>query len=212
MQLSRILHSDDYKLFTEHLAVDQVMKMLPDYRFEHEHRRWEYGLAMRSVLDTGSKTVLDVGGAGSVLSPLLAYYNCDVTQLDPEAGEENVRSQNKTLGTNIKFISGDFSTVEVPTFDAVVSVSTIEHVEDDITFFKELLKHANKSVFLTMDFFPTRETFSKHHIRTYNRESIHNFCEIAKEMGFSFSLTDYVYEKPFVYEYTFASLFLVRNS
>jgi 2-polyprenyl-3-methyl-5-hydroxy-6-metoxy-1,4-benzoquinol methylase len=212
MNLSRVLHPNDYKLFTEHLAVELVMSKLTDYRYEHEHRKWEYGLALKAVLDTESKTVLDVGGAGAILSPLFAYYDCDVTQLDPEFGRELVISQNKILGTDIKFISGDFSTVELGKFDAVVSISTIEHVHDDGAFFIDLLKHANKVVFITMDFFPTCEKFSKDHIRTYNKERVYEFCEIAKEFDFISTPSLYDYRGNFVYNYTFASLFLTKDS
>jgi len=209
MNLSRVLHPDDYKLFTEHLAVEQIMSKLTDYRYEHEHRKWEYGLALKAILDTESKTVLDVGGAGSVLSPLLSYYGCDVTQLDPEFGKEEVISQNKILGADIKFISGDFSTVELEKFDAVVSISTIEHVHDDTTFFKNLVEHADKTIFMTMDFFPTCKKFSKDHIRTYNKERIYEFYKIAEEFGFRPVYSDYDYRGNFVYDYTFASLFLI---
>ena len=210
MNLSRVLHIDDYRLFTEHLAVDQVRHMLTDYRYEHEHRKWEYGLALKAVLDSGARTVLDVGGAGSVLSPLLAYYGLDVTQLDPGAGKESVDSQNKSLGINIEFIDGRFSTVDIGMFDAVVSISTIEHVEDDITFFHELLNHANLMVFMTMDFYPTRKVFSKDHERTYNKEDLYRFCDIAEKSNFIVEYSPYIYRGSFVYDYTFASL-LVRK-
>jgi ubiquinone/menaquinone biosynthesis C-methylase UbiE len=209
MNLSRVLHPHDYKLFTEHLAVEQVMSKLTNYRYEHIHRKWEYGLALKAVLDTESNTVLDVGGAGAVLSPLLAYYGRAVTQIDPASGKEEVMSQNEILGTHIKFISGDFSTVELGKFDAVVSISTIEHVHDDETFFKNLLEHANKTVFITMDFFPTCKKFSKDHIRTYNKERIYEFCKIAEDLGFRPVYSDYDYKGNFVYDYTFASLYLI---
>jgi len=212
MNLSRVLHPDDYGLFEEHLAIEKVMSKLTDYRYEHEHRKWEYGLALKAVLSTESRTVLDVGGAGAILSPLLFEYGFDITQLDPEFGEESVKSQNKILGADIKFISGDFSTVTLDNFDSVVSISTIEHVQDDVTFFKELLNHANKSVFITMDFFPTCETFSKYHLRTYNKDRIIEFCRIAEDIGFTSNISNYDYRGNFVYDYTFASLFLIRNS
>lgn len=214
MNLSRVLHPSDYQLFTEHLAIAGIREILKRYyRYEHEHRKWEYGLALKAVLDSESRTVLDVGGGGAILSPLLSHYGCEVTQLDLDSGENEIAYQNQFLSNKMKFMYGDFSKeLNVGKFDSVVSISTIEHVHDDNTFFINLLEHANKNVFLTMDFFPTGETFSKDHLRTYSKERIYEFCSIAQKLNFTPEFSPYIYRGNYVYDYTFASLHLTRNN
>jgi hypothetical protein len=229
MNLSRVLHPDDYKLFTEHLAIDEVRNILKkNYRYEHEHRKWEYGLTLKSLLlhnekhwgNQRVKTVLDVGGGGSVLAPLLAYYGFNVTTLDPGYGEDEVKYQNQFSAYfkhKIKFIYGDFSKdLDLELYDAVVSISTIEHVPDHQVFFNNLLRYSRRMVFLTMDWHPSGEQFSPAHLRTYNISTLLKLLDNAKMeciLPYSYRFPgDYEYGGNFVYDYTFASLYIEKES
>lgn len=213
MDYSRVLHPDDYKKFTAHLAVDDLIPRLGGVgRYEHEHRKWEYGLALQFLLENEVNTVLDVGGAGSIFSPLLAYYGMDVTQTDLISGDGEVEKQNKILNTDIKFFYADFSEEDLDfgMYDAVVSISTIEHVPNDKQFFKNLLSHSKGLVFLTTDFSMLGNTFSKYHLRTYSKDTMDELAAIGANGGFYWDFSNYFYRGNFVYDYTFASLALKR--
>lgn len=213
MDYSRVLHPNDYRKFTAHLAVDDLIPRLKNVsRYEHEHRKWEYGLALQFLLENEVKTVLDVGGGGSLFSPLLAYYGMDVTQTDISNGEEEVEKQNKILNADIKFFYTDFSKKDIDfgMYDAVVSISTIEHVPDDKQFFNNLLSHSSSLVFLTTDFSVEGNTFSDAHLRTYSKDTMDELAAIGTNKGFYWQFSNYFYRGNFVYDYTFASLAFKR--
>lgn len=215
MKYSRVLHPNDYRKFTAHLAVDDLIPKLKNVsRYEHEHRKWEYGLALQFLLENESKTVLDVGGGGSLFSPLLAYYGMEVTQTDISNGEEEVGKQNKIINTDTKFFMADFSEegIDFGKYDAVVSISTIEHVSNDEQFFRNLLSHSDKLVFITTDFSKEGKRFSASHLRTYSGDTIKELEDIGIQSGFDLDHFDYSYRGNFVYDYTFASMALKRRA
>ena len=217
MNFSRVLHPNDYELFTEHKEVGEVfLKLNREARNEHEHRKWEYGLCLAYLKTFGSevKTVLDVGGGGSIMSPLLALNGYDVIQTDVSNGLETVNKQNEILGTDMKFFYADFSKKQedIDMFDAVISISTIEHVPDHVAFFENLLKNAKKAVVITTDFSEHAEVYSTAHMRTYNGESLKEYIEVAKDYGFSPpEEPEHVYRGSFVYQYSFGSLCFLKE-
>ncbi len=215
MNYSRVLHPNDYNLFEGHKLIDGTRsKLASQYRFEHEHRKWEYGLTHDFLKEQKAITVLDVGGGGSVLSPMLAVAGFDVTQTDINSAQPETDKQNQFLNINMRFIQEDFSKedVDLGMFDAVISVSTIEHVSNHVPFFINLLKHAKKAVFLTTDFSEHATVFSPAHLRTYNGKELNKYIEIAKDYGFvTQQEPEYAYRGNFVYSYTFGSLSLVRK-
>lgn len=215
LTFSKVLDINDYSHFTEHLAIEPIIRTLKrNYRYEHEHRKWEYGMALRFLLQNNVKTVLDVGGGGSIFSPLLSMYGFEVTQLDAGYGEKEVEYQNQFLKNKIKFTYGDFSKDQkLGKYDAVVSISTIEHVENDEDFFNNLLKHSKNLVFFTTDFHPSGKPFSGAHLRTYNKDSLAKLVFNSKNVTFRFPnlvLPTFVYTGDYVYDYSFASVALVK--
>jgi hypothetical protein len=190
------------------------MKKFSIYRYEHEHRKWEYGLALKFLLEMKSKTILDVGGGGSLLAPLLAEFGFEVTSLDIAHGDSAVEHQSKVIGKPIKFINANWLTYsENKKYDSIVCISVIEHIqylEDTYKFFKKLLDYSN-SLFMTTDFYPTRQTFSGNHWRTFNKDDMDIFVDIGKQNEFKLMEdANWEYKGNFVYEYTFASLALVK--
>lgn len=213
-RFSACLHPDMYREFTEHEKVEQVTSEVTIFRYEHEHRKWEYGIALAFLKDIKAKTVLDVGGGGSIFAPFLAKNGLQVTELDLSNQFEAVRNQNKALNLDMKVIHADWLTYAgTEHYDAIACISTIEHIKewDDVLKFYDKLLDYGDAVFLTTDFFPTRERFSGNHWRTFNQEDMLNFVALAKDKGFEVvGETDWEYKGNFVYQYTFASLGLKR--
>jgi 2-polyprenyl-3-methyl-5-hydroxy-6-metoxy-1,4-benzoquinol methylase len=213
---SKSLTQADFDTFSEHALIEPFLKKIhPNYRYEHPMRKWEYGLALKFLLEVGSKTVLDVGGGGSALAPILHHYGMKVTQVDPDpSGIETVAKQNEILGSDIEFINEDFLKYNRRTkYDAVICMSTIEHIEtkeDEKNFMTKLCKPGN-FLFLTTDFSKTGKTFSGDHYRTYNKVSMAKLANLAKKFGFKYyGGVDWEYGEPMVYDYTFASLALYK--
>jgi SAM-dependent methyltransferase len=217
MIYSKTLNTNDFNLITEHEHIKNIIGLLKGatYRFEHPMRAWEYGLALNSLRSNKTKTVLDVGGGGSVFAPSAAYLGMDVTQVDPGDVSGWIEQQNVFLSTKLKFIQRDFfSYKENEEYDAVVCLSVIEHVLDDIRFFNGLLDYVKVGgiLFLTTDFHESGISQSSGHIRTYNESGMINFIQIAKKKGFAIYGDKFNYKtySENVYNYTFASLALER--
>jgi len=227
MNYTRVLHPSDYELFDGWKDVDSFIDKykgkLP-YRYEHIHRKWEYGLALdfiRSQKDI--KTILEVGGGGSPLSPLLALNGYDVVESDIAFGEEEVKKQNEILGTDIKFWQVDFSLPrkdlmaneprfmeDVDLFDAVICISTIEHVVDHMEFFDNLCLYSGRALFITTDFHPSGTQLTPAHLRTANSDLFDKYRLLAQDYSLKNTSDELEYMGNFVYDYTFASLAFTR--
>lgn len=217
MNYCRVLHPDDYKTFDEHKLVVPLRNELSIYRYEHHHRNWEYGLALKLLLNSDVKTVLEVGGGGSLLAPLLAINDFDVTVVDPDPWcGEAIKNQRNIINKSIKFIGKSFLDYDVEkTFDAVLCISVIEHVilEEEVKlFWNKLLESSDDLVFITTDF-RSDGVRGANQFHMFTKEKLQDLLEIAKKHGF-FSLgePDWEYKGNFVYDYTFASMGLKRNA
>jgi len=211
---SKCLTLEDFNTFSEHQLIEPFMKKIhPNYRYEHPMRKWEYGLALKFLLEIGAETVLDVGGGGSLLAPILAHHGMHVTQIDPDpSGESTVAKQNEILKQSNEFICEDFLKYNGrKKFDAVLCMSTIEHIktENEKAFFAKLLKPA-PYLFLTTDYSPKGKTFSVDHERTYNATALRRLAKLAKGWDF-YGAVEYRYVEPLVYDYTFATLALYKK-
>jgi hypothetical protein len=211
---SKCLTQADFGTFSEHALIEPFQKKIhPNYRYEHPMRKWEYGLALKFLLEIGAETVLDIGGGGSLLAPILAHYGMHVTQIDPDpSGESTVAKQNEILGQDNTFVCQDFlEYTGRKKYDAVICMSTIEHIEDkedEKKFFLKLTKPA-PFLFLTTDYSPKGKTFSPDHYRTYNSAGLKRLAKLAKGWKF-YGGVDYKYEGAMVYDYTFATLALAK--
>jgi len=207
---SKCLEIADYDNFSEHKIIQEMMDNTEGvYRYEHPHRKWEYGLAMKFLREVEARTVLNIGGANSPLSTALFNLGMEVTEVDPDAPDERL--------PNIKYLDKEFPYKGIARYDAIVSTSVIEHVSDHMKFFSDILIHADKAVFLTMDFSPEGKTFSKYHIRTYSDTDMATFRSMAtsSKYGYEYQDTseyDYTSREKNVYDYNFASLALVKKS
>lgn len=213
MIYSKTLQPADYEI----LPTEFVNKTYADFRdisrFEHDHRRWEYGLAIQALINSESKTVLEVGGGGSLLVPLAYLSGMTVTEVDPWDCKSMLLKQAVRLGLDdhVRFFHKDFLDFDIDEqFDAVVCTSVIEHVPEHEKFFQRLLTYVKPDgiLVLTTDFYPTGESFSQNHLRTYSEEDLLAYAESAKGFSFFGNCYNYTYWGSFVYQYTFASLVL----
>lgn len=180
-------------------------------RFEHDHRRWEYGLALQALLDNESKNVLEVGGGGSLLVPLVYLKGMKVTEVDPWDCADTLVKQEARLGLleKIRYFQNDFLDFDLDEqFDAVVCTSVIEHVLEHEEFFQKLLSYVKPEgiLVLTTDFHPSSKQFSQAHLRTYSEKDLLAYANSARGFDFLGDGYDYTFWGNYVYEYTFGSL------
>lgn len=224
MLFCKTLELVDYQRFDrsiQHIKnMQSVMSGVP-VRFEHPHRTWEYGLTLEALRQNGAKTVLDVGGGGSLFAPAATWIGMEVRQVDPGDHGEAITQQSKHLGKILGFVQMDFMDYPLPPnnqycYDAVTCLSVIEHVPDDTLFFAKLAEHVRPGglLCLTTDFHPSGEAVSAGHLRSYNAQNMHEWIKLADpifEMTPFGDTPDYEYFEPFVYDYTFAALVLKKN-
>jgi len=212
MIYSKVLNIDDYKTLPTAFVDSTYKKFKWICRFEHEHRRWEYGLAIKALLDNKAEKILEVGGGGSILVPLAYLSKMCVTEVDFWDGTESLDEQATMLGSGpIRFFQQDFLDFELDEkFDAVVCISVIEHVREHEKFFLKLLDYIIPGglLVLTTDFHPSSKAFSKYHIRTYSEKDLLEYAELAKGFTFYGDGYDYTYWGNYVYQYSFGSLVL----
>lgn len=210
---SKTLDLSDYSI----LPTDFVNKVYSGFsdicRFEHDHRRWEYGLALQALLDNESKNVLEVGGGGSLLIPLVYLKGMEVIEVDPWDCSGMLLQQKVRLGLleDIRFFQEDFLDFNIDEqFDAVVCTSVIEHVPEHEKFFQKLLSYVKPDgiLVLTTDFHPSGEQFSQAHLRTYSEKDLLAYANSAKGFDFLGDGYDYTFWGNYVYQYTFGSLVL----
>jgi cyclopropane fatty-acyl-phospholipid synthase-like methyltransferase len=180
-------------------------------RVEHPHRQWEYAITYKALQEAGVDTVLDVGGGGSLLAPALTWVGMEVLQVDPADNEWLLSQQRAALGKELAYEQMFFEEWQsCHTFDAVVCISVLEHVADDLAMFQKLLHYAEHMVVITVDFSPSGEAVIQGHLRTYNERMMETLIQIAKGDGFRplGDTYDYSHAGDYVFGYNFASLVL----
>lgn len=218
MIYSKAFEVNDYKDFDQHEYFNYLYNSwnsVVPFRYEHEHRKWEYGLALKVIQEREVKTVLDVGGGSSLFSPGLANLGYDITQVNLDEEGKTVKKQSDFLKKEIKYTQADFLLYKGrKKYDAVVCNSVLEHIPDDTKFFRKLLNYVKIGgvLILTVDYNSSGKQFSGNHLRTYNKEALEKFIKIATKEGFSVYKDKYEYLDidSVVYDYTFASLILEK--
>jgi len=193
-------------------------------RFEHEHRAWEYGVVSHALMTKGARKVLDVGGGASVFAPAyMTLMDSVVYQVDPGIEMQWLPKQEKALNIKLPYSLTDFREFlathkehSLEPFDAVVSISTIEHVPDDKTFFSDLLKLVKPGglVAITFDFHPSGEQRLQGHLRTYNLESVVELIGMGWSNNFltyGENGVHYDWHGPAVNDYTFGALVMEKR-
>ncbi len=210
MIYSKLIDLDDY----ESLPIDFINETYYDYmdicRLEHKHRRWEYGITLKALQDNDTKTVLEVGGGGSLLLPLISLSGMEITEVDPFDCHEVLEKQAQRMGSSpISYFQEDFLEFESDEkFDAVVCVSVIEHVHEHEKLLLKLAEYVAPGglLVLTTDFYPTGEKFSDAHARTYSKEDLLRYASLVEGFTFFGDGYDYEYKNNYVFQYTFGTL------
>ena len=232
ISFNRTLHPNDYAiggmglwLYMFDLCVES--RVIPYMPNPHLHRRWEYGMAMEFLASLGGpdkvKSVLDVGGAGSLFAPiaLSVGYNVTVVDLDPcvymLAGQaRNVMSPGagEAQAVYADFmewgITRENGKYSVEVYDAVISISTIEHVPEDVAFIEKLAKHAELGIFLTTDFSMDGGQYAEGHLRTYTPKTLKNKLDLGSEWQYA-GEPEWKDNGQWVNGYSFASLGVIQN-
>jgi SAM-dependent methyltransferase len=180
---------------------------------QHPMRRWEYAMALHALrLHQQGYTspldgyrVLDVGGAGSTFGRMCV----------PDDGTGTIRQyelvdprENETIEAR----QADYLA------DAVISISTIEHVKDPLPFLQACHRALAPGglFFLTMDAWdkegPDTAHFHWMRERIYDQYSWPDLAVTCRKLGFrGFGGFDPAYHGDHVYDYTFASLALTKE-
>ena len=230
MIYSKTLQTQDYHHdIVEVQHVLNTARILGDtpYRFDHPHRAWEYGLVLTALMDNRASTILEIGGGGSLFAPAAALLGMEILQVDRKNCTHWTTKQEERLGISLPYAQADFPDgyIAEEKFDAVVSISVIEHVSADdsasvetgevdtlkrMQFFERMLglTRLGGLVAITTDFLPGKIKNIK-----FDEAEILTLYEAAHAKGFDWfgGEHDYTYTGNFVNHYTFASLILRRE-
>lgn len=177
--LTKSFNPNDYNNMRD--IIDRINGILPEmngkYDLQHEHRKWEYGLALRFLRELGGvRSVLDIGAGNSPFSYILHRFGYEVSSADIMP----VPAVRPSWPATIRWYNLEDSK-DLPSFDVVISIGTIEHISDD----KEALEYwwglSKKGMFVTYDCTETGERLVKWHLRTYTVEQAVKMIEELPE-------------------------------
>jgi SAM-dependent methyltransferase len=202
---------------------------------QHEARWWEYAMAHRAIATwyesvgeylegrspqviagTGGPLLLaDVGGAGSRFAQsLVALTSEDILTIDPEPRAADLSRVVPYVGTVEQFAAQ----MSHNQFDCLTAISVIEHLENVIPFLRacHMLLKPGGLLFLTTDCWNKEgEDVAHFHWmrkRIYTPESLGRLMKRCRELGFGAgSRCDWTYHGDTVYDYSFASLAMVKR-
>lgn len=228
----------DYLRLSDQLA---VLGRYPDVLYgQHNCRKWEYAIALAAIQDwqdrTGQAylasspphpavgsiaplTISDVGGAGSYFWQVLASCtDTPILVVDPVLPVPvPVESPGRRIFPGSLQAYVDLQPAP-PCVDILTCISVIEHVAEVRPFLQaahQLLKPGGLLV-LTTDYWdaegPDVAHFHWMRERIYNAESMRHLLQILRRVGFaSFGAADWTYHGAQVYDYSVASLAVVKG-
>jgi hypothetical protein len=205
--LSRTLDPKDYDhLDIELRVVDAHPNTLP-----HEHRRWEYALALHAMgrwKATGTRLndpIYDIGGAGSTFHAMLTEWtDCETTVIDPALPDCGALEDWMGGGTRLA--------------DVVTCLSVIEHVKDLDRFLYHLgcLVAPGGLLVLTMDYWnrcgPDTTGNAALRERLFCPKTYPGLLRTLQPLGLTpFGGIDTTWHGTQVWDYTFASLVVEKR-
>lgn len=230
---TRSLHPDDYG-FLPHAgplrAFEAEMRAAGvGHRDWHEHRLWEYASMMQQLEDLDvpkDAAILDVGSGGSFFPPYLAtvggYPNVSLTD-SMKYGDitPDVVAQRAHYGIALPLydvLCEDMSLLADSSFDVVMCISTIEHVDADQhdAALRELCRLTKPGglIFITSDYFRDQrqyDTSPSRHLQftAYTQDYV---LGLPAKIPVDFvGETDLGYAGDFVHTYSFVNICLRKR-
>jgi SAM-dependent methyltransferase len=226
LPLSKCLDPEDYTwLLPEKDLLEQHQATIG----QHPHRLWEYCMALRAIAewrdaqaqaDGGEDRPLhiaDVGGAGSRFAATLTERAATVSLIDPALTLSGLQGGITCFPVDLWQYAATYAH---GAFDGVTALSVLEHVPDEeIRRFlraARMVLRPGGLLFLTMDCWnctgPDTAHFHWMRERIYNPDLIRALQQSLRELGFaSFGKGDWSYPGSYVYDYSFASLAMVKR-
>lgn len=220
LALSKTLDPADFAELAEELAI--VDTHFTSAREQHPMRRWEYAMALRAVREWQPAytpvNVYDVGGAGSPFSAMCGSLMIG----DPIVVDPDVEPHKGYRTPLAEFVRGGARLAQ-----AVFCLSVMEHVDDLDQFLYHLscLVAPGGLLFLTGDYcdgyytakddagVPDHYHFHWMRKRIFNAYSWGMIAGILHRHSFvHLGGVDVAWHGPQVYDYTFASLALVKRA
>jgi len=199
------------------VEVDQAVIALQNqgYAVQHQHRLWEYASALHAwdlllgdVRRPGIQRALEVGGGRSPFRVIFEKLRkVHILNVDPDS---------HPTPWNLANSLEDVSLMLARDFDAVFSISTIEHIKKESEHWCRLAGHVNVGglLFVTCDVvsdrLPHRNDFAR--ITNYTPEDLQDRGKMLEDRGFAYlgGEPDWSYRGNFVFDYSFFSLAMVR--
>lgn len=196
---------------------------------QHEARWWEYSMAHLAINEWCTQhdtlygigeplKLADVGGAGSRFAQSLVFQTSeDILLIDPLVTAEVIQECGRLAPVPL---SVEAYAAQAPhgQLDCITAISVIEHLETVRPFLRacHMLLKPGGLLFLTTDCWNKEgEDVAHFHWmrkRIYNPETMGRLAMSAREVGYkSFGRTDWDYHGDHVYDYSFASLALVKR-
>lgn len=232
--VSRVLRSSDYAELGDELQfVDQVQSWAGQpHPHQHPHRRWEYALALRTLLLWGSQPgmrMADFGCGIGLMSPMLLAMLHEVTMYEVWVyGNEEEFALRQMINVKQRVDSyASYRMIHRPlceltdedrNYDAAFCISTLEHIGEWKRAFLDLLQSVRRGglVFLTMDYAPKgkNEDYQLAWMRTkiYTPEAMDDIISVAGENGFRLlNGKDWTWEGNMVNDYGFVACAFLRE-
>jgi SAM-dependent methyltransferase len=188
----------------------------------HPHRHWEYGSLAQAFLDWRGPEprpvrALDVGCGFGLLGPMLALAGAHVTEIDPEPKVAGARAELAAELTRAGFVH-QFLPVGLDkvtgTFDAVFSVSVMEHLEPEAQpgAWAKLaaLVRPGGLLAVTVDFGPAPWQPNKDRETCFAPDDVSRIAGWLTEAGITLTSLDLAFHGPQINEYTFFRILGVR--
>lgn len=213
MKFNKTFHPDDYKQLEEYVAPFRRVRDAVRPVVHHQHRAWEYAMALAALAAHDDiQTVLEIGAGASAMPAMLAGAGYELTVIDPDPGVKRLQGYADRLGFEAEIIQDDFMNLDGRRrFDAVVCLSTIEHVENDAEFMAKISKAANTLIVLSTDFHPDGGRQTPHHLRAYSASDL---LRLGHAADTAFKFTDgpsWQDNGAHVFGYNFAMMALVHD-
>lgn len=185
--LTKSFNPIDYDELSSEVAVinEALGRLDGQYDMQHEHRRWEYAIALKAIYQIFLKmpdkssfsevSILDVGSGDSPFPAILKILEYNVISSD-------VKPRPHFYDKWPVDVSWLNLLEEQPSLhDIVTCISVIEHVEDDIAFLEAYWKNAKYGMILTYDCTEEQVKLVPWHLRTYSPLGMANILKALPE-------------------------------